>query len=151
IPAVPNQAQGDADEQREQAEATALGKLGAYYLDGWDATRSDDVGPAAVTADPKPVMKRFDAASVTWRGGSNWVDNPNVKVQRLVDGNWQDYADQSGEIVTTVHKPAGVSLVSERQGTQEWLWTATFEAFDAWPKADVAGGQVPSGTYRFHV
>src|SRR5206468_11861731 len=38
---------------------------------------------------------------------------------------------------------------AERQGTQEWLWTATFEAFDAWPKADVPGGQVPAGTYRF--
>ncbi|MDX6199255.1 MAG: hypothetical protein QOJ79_2406 [Actinomycetota bacterium] len=151
IPPVPNQAQGDADEQREQAEATALGKLGATYLDTWDQSRSDDLGPAAVTVDPKPAMKRFDAAAVTWRGGSNWVDNPNVKVQRLVDGAWTDYADQSGEIITTVHKPTGVSLVAERQGTQEWLWTATFEAFDAWPKADVPGGQVPAGTYRFVV
>jgi hypothetical protein len=94
-------------------------------------------------------MQRFDAATVTWRGGSNWTDNPEVTVERQVDGAWQPYADQSGEIFTTVHTPTGVSLVNERTTTQEWLWTATFEAFDAWPKADVTGGQVPSGTYRF--
>jgi hypothetical protein len=152
IPAVPNAAQGTADEARATAEATALGQLGAFYLDGWDQTRSDDVGPAGVTVQPKPTMQRFDAAAVTWRGGSNWTDNPTVTVERrTAAGGWAPYADQSGEIVTTVHKPTGVSLLAERQGTQEWLWTATFEAFDAWPKADVPGGQVPSGTYRFVV
>ncbi|MCU1591458.1 MAG: hypothetical protein JWP11_2714 [Frankiales bacterium] len=152
IPPVPNAAQGQADEQRNNAEATALGQLGAFYLDGWDATRPDDAGPAAITAEPKPTMKRFDAATVTFRGGSNWTDNPNVTVERQVNGTWTKYADQSGEIVTSVHPPAGVSLVDERQPAgQEWLWTATFEAFDAWPKADVPGGQVPSGTYRFVV
>ena len=149
IPPVPNQAVGDADEVREQAEATALGKLGAFYLDGWDATRPDDAGPAAITAQPQS-LKRFGAAAVTWRGGSNWTDNPYAKVQRQVDGQWVDYANQSGEVVTTLHTPDGFSLVDERQPDgKEWLWTATFEAFDAWPKADVAGGQVPAGTYRF--
>lgn len=151
IPPVPNQAQGDADEQRQQGLATALGQLGAFYLDGWDATRSDDKGPAAVTKQPVATLERFGAATVTWRGGSNWTDNPTVKVQRQLGGRWTDYADQSGEIITTIHVPEGVSLVAERAGTQEWLWTATFEAFDAWPKADVEGGQVPSGTYRFVV
>ncbi|MDT7545875.1 MAG: hypothetical protein QOE99_1985, partial [Actinomycetota bacterium] len=151
IPPVPNQAQGDADEQRANAEATGLGKLGAFYLDGWDATRPDDLGDPGITAQPAPTLQRFGAAALTWRGGSNWTDNPYVKVQRQVDGAWVDYADQSGEIVTTVHPPAGTSLVDERTTGQEWLWTATFEAFDAWPKADVPGGQVPSGTYRFLV
>ncbi|MDT7573561.1 MAG: hypothetical protein QOE05_3735, partial [Actinomycetota bacterium] len=150
IPAVPNAAQGDADEQRQRAESNALGQLGALYLDGWDATRSDDQGPAAVTKQPVSVQ-RFNGAAVTWRGGSNWTDNPNVTVQRQVGGRWVDYADQSGEIVTTIHVPTGVTLATERTNTQEWLWTATFEAFDAWPKADVPGGQVPSGTYRFVV
>jgi len=150
IPPVPNAAQGDADERRAQAEATALGRLGAFYLDGWDATRSGDAGPAAVTKQPRTI-ERFDAATVTWRGGSNWTDNPTVKVQRRVNGRWTDYADQSGEIVTTLSVPSGVTLATERTGTQEWLWTATFEAFDAWPRADVDGGQVPSGTYRFVV
>lgn len=150
IPPVPNQAQGDADEVRQTAEAAALGQLGAFYLDGWDATRADDLGPEAVLVQPKPTMQRFGAATVTWRGGNNWTDNPVVRVQRQVDGTWVDYADQSGEVVTTLHTPDGVSVVDERQPDgKEWKWTATFEAFDAWPKADVEGGQVPSGTYRF--
>ncbi|MDT7572566.1 MAG: hypothetical protein QOE05_2740 [Actinomycetota bacterium] len=149
IPAAPNAAQGTADEAREVAEAKALGALGAFYLDGWDATRPDDKGPAAITTQPQS-LKRFGAATVTWRGGSNWTDNPYAKVQRLVNGGWQDFADQSGEVVTTLHTPAGVSLTDERQPDgQEWLWTATFEAFDAWPKAQVVGGQIPAGTYRF--
>jgi hypothetical protein len=148
IPPVPNAAQGNADEQRAQAEATALGQLGALYLDSWDATRPDDQGPAAITKQPAS-LQRFDAAAVTWRGGSNWTDNPHAKVQRRLNGKWVDYADQSGEIVTTIHVPSGVTLATERTGTQEWLWTATFEAFDAWPRADVVGGQVPSGSYRF--
>jgi hypothetical protein len=149
IPSVPNAAQGDADEVRQVAEAKALGALGSFYLDGWDATRPDDKGPAAITAQPQS-LKRFGAATVTWRGGSNWTDNPYAKVQRQVNGEWVDYADQSGEVVTTLHTPTGVSLTDERQPDGlEWLWTATFEAFDAWPKAQVEGGQVPAGTYRF--
>jgi hypothetical protein len=43
------------------------------------------------------------------------------------------------------------SLVSQRSGTQEWHWRASFEAFDAYPRADVPGGQVPAGSYRFVV
>ncbi len=150
IPPVPNQAQGDADEKREQTEAVALGQLGQYYLSGWDATRPDDAGPAAVTGQPAPSYERFSGPSVTWRGGSNWTDNPTVRVQRLVNGRWRDYADQSGEVVTTVHVPPGVTTIAtDRTGSQQWVWTATFEAFDAWPRADVSGGQVPDGTYRF--
>ena len=33
----------------------------------------------------------------------------------------------------------------------EWRWTASFEAFSAFPAAVVPGGQVPAGTYRFVV
>jgi hypothetical protein len=68
-----------------------------------------------------------------------------------VAGVWTDYADQSGEVVTTITVPDGVTLTDERTSTKEWKWTATFEVFDAWPKADVMGGQVPNGTYRFVV
>lgn len=35
--------------------------------------------------------------------------------------------------------------------THEWRWTAAFEAFDAFPRPVVDGGQVPTGTYRFVV
>jgi hypothetical protein len=41
--------------------------------------------------------------------------------------------------------------VNNRAGTQQWHWRASFEAFDSYPRADVPGGQVPSGTYRFVV
>jgi len=34
---------------------------------------------------------------------------------------------------------------------QEWHWRASFEAFDSYPRADVDGGQVPDGIYRFVV
>lgn len=152
IPPVVNQSVGDADEQREAAEATTLGQLGSYYLDGWDATRPDDAGPAAALAQPVGVLPRFGAASFTWRGGGNWTDNPDAHVQRLVDGRWTPYADMSGEVVTSLTLPPGVStLATDRTGTQEWRWTATFEAFDAGPRADVDGAQVPAGTYRFVV
>ena len=67
-------------------------------------------------------------------------------------GVWQPYADMTGEVVTSLTTPPGVtSIATDRTGTQEWRWTATFEVFDAWPRADVDGGQVPDGTYRFVV
>ena len=47
------------------------------------------------------------AALFTWNGGSNFTDNPDVRVQRQVDGGWVDYADQSGEIPVTLEVPAG--------------------------------------------
>ena len=40
---------------------------------------------------------------------------------------------------------------ANRAGSQEWHWRASFEAFDSYPRADVNGGQVPDGTYRFVV
>ena len=33
-------------------------------------------------------------------------------------------------------------------GKQSWLWTANFEAFDAFPRTVIPGGQTPAGTYR---
>ena len=41
------------------------------------------------------------------------------------------------------------ALPTYRSGTQKWTWRASFEVFDSFPRADVAGGQIPSGTYRF--
>ncbi len=107
-------------------------------------------------------LRRFDVTQFRWIGGDNWTDNPTVKVQRRVDGTWQDYADQSGEVQVFLDKPVeagddgGLSetlagQVAYRSGTQEWHWRASFEAFDSYPRADVPGGQVPAGTYRFVV
>lgn len=139
------------DEARQVAVSTALGQFTSAAYDAWLASLPSDVGPAEALEQPGDVQ-RFGAATFTWRGGSNAVDNPIARVERLVDGEWQPYADQTGEVQTMVRFPSGAQgVVDTYTGTQEWLWTANFEAFDAWPRPVVAGGQTPDGTYRFVV
>lgn len=153
IPADPTDALALADEQRQNAEAVALGQLSSAYLDGWTAQVPDSAGPAAPLEQPRSIM-RFDAATFRWVGGDNWTDNPTVVVERRgPSGAWQFYGDQNGEVQTILDQPAGVapSAVDNRSGAQRWTWTASFEAFDASPRADVVGGQVPAGDYRFVV
>src|SRR5207249_2318104 len=68
-------------------------------------------------------------------------------------GKWVPYSDQSGEVQTILKQPPGVlsALGDYRSGSQRWTWITSFEAFDSYPRADVPGGQVPTGTYRFVV
>ena len=137
-----------ADEARQEIFTTALGRSAQQLYDGWKAALPNDVGPAAGTQQPSNI-KRFNAATFSWRGGSNAVDNPTVKIQREVDGGWVDFADQSGEIQTKVALPEGVSaFATTYAGQQEWIWTANFEAFNAMPKPI---GSTPAGRYRFVV
>ena len=137
-----------ADEARQVALAISLGRFTSAAYDGWNANLPDDKGPAAAIAEPKNIT-RFDAATFTWRGGSNAVDNPSVRVQRLVNGKWKTYADQSGEIQTMLDFPEGIEgVVNTYAGNTEWKWTANFEAFDGFPSRL---GQTPTGTYRFVV
>ena len=152
IPAEPTDVLVAADEVRETAQAAALGQLSSAALDGWAAQLPDDAGPAAALVQPKDVS-RFDAAWFRWVGGDDFTDDPVVTVQRLGDHGWSTYATQDGEVQTVLDQPAGVvpSLVDNRTGAQRWTWTASFEAFDAYPRADVPGGQVPEGAYRFLV
>jgi hypothetical protein len=153
IRAEPTDAVALADEQRQAAEAVALGQLSAAALDGWSAQVPDSAGPAAPVLQPKSIS-RFAAATFRWVGGDNWTDNPLVVVQRwTTDRGWETYATQDGEVQTVLDQPAGIvpSLVDNRTGAQRWTWTASFEAFDAFPRADVPGGQVPEGRYRFLV
>jgi hypothetical protein len=141
-----------ADEQRQVAEATALGQISSAFYDAWAAQLPDDAGPARAVAQPWSI-RRFDVTQFRWVGGDNYVDNPTVAVQRLVGGTWQPYADQSGEVQVFLDQPQDVidALPAYRSGTQQWTWRASFEAFDAYPRADVPGGQVPTGIYRFVV
>jgi len=152
IPLEPTDAVVLADEQRQATEALALGRLSSAYLDAWTAQIPDNAGPAAPLAQPKDLT-RFGAATFRWVGGDNWTDNPTVVVQRRVGRAWQFYADQSGEVQTVLDQPASAvtSAVDNRRGAQRWTWTASFEAFDSFPRADVVGGQVPNGDYRFVV
>jgi hypothetical protein len=141
-----------ADEARQAAEASVLGQLSSLYYDGWTAQIPDSAGPARALQQPWSVQ-RFDVTQFRWVGGDNWTDNPTVVVQRLVGGHWQFYADQSGEVQTFLDNPGNflTDATAYRQGGQSWHWRAAFEAFDAYPRADVPGGQVPNGRYRFVV
>jgi hypothetical protein len=139
------------DLAREEAFMLALGAASSAAYEAWMSTHPDDVGPAAAVTDPENIT-HFDGATFTWRGGSNAVDNPVASVERLVDGAWVPFADQSGEVQTMVKFPSGVQGVLDTYlGNQEWLWTANFEAFIAFPATVVPGGQTPVGTYRFVV
>ena len=155
-------AMAQADEARQTALATTIGQIASGAYDGYDATVTPDLGAPAVIAQPQSIT-RFDAAHVTWVGGNNWVDNPTVRVERkvpvdrpgkgkgrdkgrgkgeaAVPTKWVTYAIQQGEIPVMVHYPA------TRAGSQEWRWTAAFEAFDGGPNPSL--GQTPEGTYRF--
>jgi hypothetical protein len=154
---VPNEqleidiARGLPDEARQVAMSSALGATSFATYEAWTNSFANDLGPAEALPSGQPEdIKRFDAATFTWRGGSNAVDNPVVKVQKLNDqGEWVDFADQSGEIQTRLEFPNGVNAFADTySGQQEWLWTASFEAFNAFP-AEI--GSTPEGEYRFVV
>jgi hypothetical protein len=138
------------DQVRAQAEAVVLGEISSAYYNAWNARVPNSIGPAHITTQPKDLT-RFDDATVTWVGGDNWTDDPTVVVQHKVDGQWKQYADQSGQIqvVFDERPPLSVAALRELTGQQRWLWTASMEVFDSYPRADVPGGQVPNGQYRF--
>lgn len=147
----PHHQLGTADEARQEALARALGQASSAAYDAWLAALPDDAGPAEPLAQPEDIT-RFDAAVFTWRGGSNAVDNPRVVVERRVADGWSTYADQTGEVQTGVEFPEGAEgLLDTWAGGEEWRWTATFEAFSAFPATVLPGGQVPTGDYRFVV
>jgi hypothetical protein len=147
-PGEPLAAFGLADEARQEVTARAFGQATSAAYEAWNASLPSDAGKTEILTQPKDVH-RFDAATVRWRGGNNSVDQPTVRVERLVNGAWVPYADQSGEVQTVVKMPKGLqSQVPYRTNKMQWLWTANFEAADFFPR-NISGGQVPTGTYRF--
>lgn len=142
-----------ADEARQEASARALGQVSSAAYDAWMAALPNDAGEPGPVTQPKNI-ERFDAATFTWVGGSNAVDNPTVVVQRRTDDGWENYADQTGEVQTFLDFPNGVQGVAETYaGNQEWRWTANFEAADFGPRRDYdhRAPQIPAGEYRFFV
>ena len=139
---------GLPDEARQLAMSTALGAASMATYDAWRAALPTDLGPVVPTAQPRDI-RRFQAATFSWRGGSNAVDNPTVSVEHVVDNEWVPFADQSGEVQTRVEFPNGTDAFSDTYtGGQQWIWTANFETFNAFP----AGiGSTPAGEYRFVV
>ena len=142
-------AKTEADVAQNDLRAAALGEAATGLVTAYEATLPDDGGRAAVTRHP-PDVQRFDLASMEWNGGSNYTDNPAVRIERLVDGTWVRTYDMSGEIVTTLVWPESPEAIAAyRQGGMEWRWTAHFEPFVS--RFDMPGGPraTPAGTYRF--
>src|SRR5688572_22444303 len=102
-----NNPQAQADEVRQEAAARAVGGISGPAYDAWRASLPADLGPVEATTQPKDIS-RFDVTTFSWRGGSNAVDNPDVRVERLVDGEWVTYGDMTGEVQTQVRFPDGV-------------------------------------------
>jgi hypothetical protein len=116
--------------------------------DAWRASLPADVGPVAALTQPKD-LERFGAATFTWRGGSNAVDNPVVRVERQVDGAWQAVRrhERRGADPGRLpegrpgrrrhpHRPPGVALDRRVRGVQ---------------RLPARIGSTPAGTYRFVV
>jgi hypothetical protein len=94
-------------------------------------------------------IEHFNAATFSWIGGSTAIDNPTARVERLVSGKWQPFADGTGEVQTMVGFPVGIAGVAQTwAGKEPWFWTANFEAYAAHP---ARLGSTPAGTYRFVV
>ncbi|PTU31223.1 hypothetical protein CJD38_07675 [Stenotrophobium rhamnosiphilum] len=144
------------DELRQQALAVVLGQATSAAYDGFHAVLADDMGPVAALAQPQDVT-RFAAATFSWRGGTTAQDNPLVTVERCTlypqpctqNSEWTQFADMSGEVQTRVAWPQGIpGVIAAYTGTQEWKWTANFEAYSAFP---ARLGSTPEGQYRFRV
>ena len=140
-----------ADQAHQDARVTTLGGLAGRYVPAYEATLPDDGGRAEIVDQPKDV-RRFAAAFLTWVGGSNYTDNPVVRVQRRTRDGWKLYADGSGEVPVTVKFPQAGEVPAYALGSQKWRWTAHFEAF----ASDVRDlgerpAATPVGTYRFVV
>src|SRR4051794_9397187 len=100
-------AREQADQQAEEAKVTAVGNAADAAVQAYTATLPDDgLGAPADVVQPKSI-ERFDAATFTWVGGNNYTDNPDVVVQRKVGDDWVTFADQQGEVPTSLQYPGG--------------------------------------------
>ncbi len=137
------------DELRQQTVSMTIGATSGAAYETWQSAMPNDAGDAEPITQPQDIT-RFAAAHFVWRGGSTAADNPRVRVERQDEsGQWQPYADQSGEVPVRVEFPDGVpGVLRTYVGLQEWIWTARFEAYSAFPSRLAS---TPPGTYRFCV
>jgi hypothetical protein len=82
---------------RARAVSQGLGEAAALHTRAYDATLPADGGTPGVLEQPADVS-RFDGTTLRFVGGSSYTDLPTVVVERLVDGAWVPFADQSGEV-----------------------------------------------------
>ena len=137
-----------ADEARQLAVSTALGAATSAAYEAWQAQLPDDLGPA----DASGAARRHQAlrCSDVLSGAAVRTRSTTPRsVERLVDGEWAPSPTSRGEVQTKLDFPKGANaLFDTYSGGQEWIWTANFEAFDAFPAAI---GSTPAATYRFVV
>ena len=142
------------EEARAQGLADSLGELARAYTTAYERTLPADGGTPAVVEQPGDIT-RFSAAHLTFTGGSNYTDLPDVRVERRVDGAWRPYGDTTGDVQLMATFPKPEELSAWRAGAYEWRWTAAFEAFSSdMGQPDGEGApreQTPAGTYRFVV
>ncbi len=143
-----------AESWRARAVSQGLGELARAHVASYDATLPPDGGDPGIVEQPSDIT-RFDGAVVRFVGGSSYTDLPHVRVERLVDGTWVPYADQSGEVQTEVAFPTPEQLPAFAAGEFTWVWTASWEAFVGQVPLPDATGTIrratPAGTYRFVV
>ena len=84
-----------ADVALNDQRANKLGEIGETSVTAYEAALPDDGGSAQPVQQPQDI-ERFDATFFKWVGGSNFTDNPHVKVQRLEAGQWRDHAGPVG-------------------------------------------------------
>jgi hypothetical protein len=135
---------GPLDGLIQMAKALAVGSAASGGTTAYEAAIPDDGGTPGEVLEQPTDLERFEAASLTWEGGSNWTDNPVVTVQRLTADGWETFATQEGgEIVLTLKYDSYASdaPLLWLSGGKAYEWTATYEVFD----------ETPPGTYRFVV
>ena len=137
-----------ADNVHNDLRAEAFGNVGAGAIAAYEAKLPDDGGEARTLTEPED-LERFGAALFTWNGGSNFTDNPDVRVQRKAGDGWEDYADGSGELPVTLKFPQGTEVPAHEAGGHEWEWTAHFEPFVARFDLGDRPRATPPGDYRF--
>ena len=169
LPSEPGEQKVPADLALNDQKARTLGTTGGALIRSYEAALPDDGGKTEATKQPRNIT-RFQATTFAWNGGSNFTDNPDVRVQRFVaskkkrrsakksgrarraaSGRWVPFADQSGEIPVTLKFPQGQEVASYLSGGQKWIWTAHFEAFASHFDTSVSQRATPGGIYRFAV
>ena len=140
-------AKTEFDVAQNEQRARSIGDTARNAVAAYEAQLPDD-RRAAITRQP-PDVERFDLASVTWDGGSNYTDNPLVVVQRRRGDRWVEAATAQGEIVTTLALPSFDEVAAYRLPGARFSWTAHFETFVS--RVDPGGGELatPPGRYRF--
>lgn len=154
VPLSPLDLAYQAESGRAEAVSQGLGELARAHTRAYDSALPADGGSPGITAQPADV-ERFGGAALGFTGGSSYTDLPVVRVERLVDGAWAPYEDQTGAIQTEVRFPTPQELPAFAAGAFVWQWTASFEAFVSEVELPDLTGQrhraTPAGTYRFAV